>query len=329
MKRALITGITGMDGSHLADLLLGKGYEVHGVFRRCSRAVDERLAHIADWPQAALVLHDGDLTDQGSLDRIVAEVQPDEVYNLGAQSFVGASWRQPVLTAEVTGLGALRMLEAVYKHQPEARFYQASSSEMFGNAVQVPQDEMTPLRPRSPYGSAKVFAHNSAVNYRESYDMFVSCGILFNHESERRGFEFVTRKISRLMAEVACGKRDRIQLGNTSAQRDWGYAPDYVEAMWLMLQYKEPDDFVVATGETHSVQEFLDQAWMAAGKPTYMLECDSTNIRPAELHQLRGRPEKIRDCLGWTPTVGFKELVRKMVYHDMRTLGKFQPGVLV
>lgn len=319
MKRALITGISGQDGSHLADLLLEKGYEVHGLVRRCSRPVVGRIEHILD----RVVLHDGDLLDQASLDRAVAEATPDEVYNLAAMSFVGASWGQPTLTAEVTGLGTLRMLEAVRSNAPDARFYQASSSEMFGSAP-APQSEATPFHPRSPYGVAKVFAHQMTVNYRESYGLHASCGILHNHESERRGLEFVTRKISHGIAEIALGLRDSLSLGNLDARRDWGYAPNFVKAMWLMLQQDEPDDYVIATGRTHSVGEFLDAALAAAGlegERERVVRSDPALLRPAEVHVLCGDASKACERLGWVPTVGFGELVRRMVEHDLEALG--------
>lgn len=317
--RALITGISGMDGSHLADLLLGKDYEVHGLVRRCSRPVTDRIEHLTD----RITLHEGDLLDQTSLNGVVAAVQPDEVYNLAAQSFVGASWAQPTLTSEVTGLGTLRMLEAVRAHAPEARFYQASSSEQFGNAP-APQDEATPFRPRSPYGVAKAFAHQMAVNYRESYGMRVSCGILFNHEGERRGLEFVTRRISRQVAELSLGLRSEIVLGNLGARRDWGYAPDYVRAMWLMLQHKQPDDYVIATGQAHRVGAFLDLALQVAGLGTadenHSVRIDPALLRPAELYSLRGLAIKALRELGWRPEVSFEDMVRRMVEHDIAVL---------
>src|SRR3954471_3886762 len=256
-KRALITGITGQDGSYLAELLLGKGYEVHGMVRRSSEEKFERIAHL----KGKVVLHQGDLLDQFSLVRLFAAIQPDEIYNLAAQSFVPTSWNQPVLTGEFTGLGVTKMLEAMRYGAPRARFYQASSSEMFGKVREVPQNENTPFYPRSPYGVAKVYGHFITVNYRESYDLFCCSGILFNHESERRGLEFVTRKVTWHAAAIKHGLRDKVALGNLDAKRDWGYAKDYVEAMWLMLQRDEPDDYVIATGETHTVKRLVEIAF--------------------------------------------------------------------
>jgi GDPmannose 4,6-dehydratase len=318
-KRALITGLTGQDGSHLADLLLEKGYEVHGIVRRSSHVADGRIAHI----RGQLQLHEADLTDQESLNRVMHRVRPDEVYNLAAMSFVGASWNQPILTSEVTGLGALRMLEAVRSCTPDARFYQASSSEMYGSAP-APQDENTPFHPRSPYGVAKAFAHHMTVNYRESYGMHASCGILFNHEGERRGEEFVTRKITKCVAELVAGKRSTFTLGNLDARRDWGYAPDYVNAMWLMLQQETPDDYVIATGETWSVADFVDAALQAAGISNSREELVTINpafVRPAEVNELCGVRRKAWVKLGWAPTVSFMELVGRMVQADLEALG--------
>lgn len=323
--RALITGITGMDGSHLADLLVAKGYEVHGLVRRCSRPVTERIAHL----EGEVTLHQGDLLDQVSLDKAVCESQPDEVYHLAAQSFVGTSWEQPVLTAEITGLGTLRMLDAVRSNAPEARFYQASSSEMFGNSGGM-QDEHTPFAPRSPYGAAKAYAHHIAVNYRESYGMHVSCGILFNHEGERRGSEFVTRKIARQAAEIAAGTRLHMELGNLTARRDWGYAPDYVEAMWMMLQQERPDDFVIATGETHSVEDFVREAHKAADVTCAVSpRLDQDVLRPAELDALCGDARKAHERLGWSPRVKFPELVERMVRHELHALDMVAPAKAV
>lgn len=316
-RRALITGITGMDGSHLADVLVAAGYEVHGIVRRTSQSHLAHIAHLAD----TVVLHDGDLCDQGSLDRIVNMVAPHEIYNLAAQSFVGASWQQPIHTAEVTGLGAVRMLEAAREHAPGVRFYQASSSEMFGNEP-GPQDEATPMRPRSPYGAAKLYAHSMAVNYRESYDMHVSCGILFNHESERRGREFVTRSISLQVARLALGLTNQITLGNLHAVRDWGYAPDYCRAMWRMVNQDEPGDYVIATGETRTVRDFLVAALGVVG--LYVADVnvvlDSDQLRPAELHSLCGDAVKARVELGWEPTMRFYPMVRAMVANDLNAL---------
>lgn len=323
MRRALITGITGQDGSFMADLLLEKGYEVHGLVRRSSLPNHERIAHlVGSDPSKIIFLHCGDLLDQTSLERAVYESQPHEVYHLAAQSFVGVSWSQPMLTVEVTGLGTLRMLEAIRLHAPEARFYQASSSEMFGNAPTPLQHEGTPFRPCSPYGAAKVLAHNVAVNYRESYGMYICCGILYNHESERRGSEFVTRKISIQVAECYHGLRDQVELGNMMARRDWGHAKDYMEAAWLMLQQDGPDDYVIATGETHSVADFLSNALRVAGLSERTVVIDPSMIRPAELRYLRGDASKARTRLGWVPNTGFGELVRRMVEHDLHEVGK-------
>lgn len=318
-KTALITGITGQDGSLLAELLLSKGYRVFGLVRRLSTPNRANLDALGG---RAMII-DGDLTDPSSLDHAVRISEPDEVYNLAAQSFVGASWRQPILTAEVTGLGALRMLEAVRRFgdhgQQSTRFYQAGSSEMFGNAP-APQNEDTPFRPRSPYGAAKVLAHNVAVNYREAYGMFVSNGILFNHESERRGEEFVTRKVSRWAASLSARRPYRLQLGDVNARRDWGYAPEYVDLMWRILQHDRPDDFVGATGETHSVMELVRTALAAAGQG---LTADSVFepavpelIRPAEIDTLVGDAMRAGVRLGWRPTVRFPEIVRRMVEAD-------------
>jgi GDPmannose 4,6-dehydratase len=311
--KALITGVTGQDGSYLAEQLLKKGYEVHAIMRRCAHPSTVRIEHILH----KITIHHGDLTDQGSLNKVVTEVAPDEIYNLGAQTFVGASWDEPILTAEVTGLGALRMLEAMRYHAPEARFYQASSSEMYGNAESGTQSERTPFAPRSPYGVAKLFAHQIAVNYRESYGLHVSCGILFNHESPRRGLEFVTRKIARQVAEVALELRDEISLGNTSAFRDWGYAPDYTDAMWRMLQQDSPDDYVIATGETHSVAEFLQAAMSEANVSVSNYHTDPSALRPAELHSLCGDISKAKLNLGWQPSVTFDGLVKIMVQAEL------------
>lgn len=311
MTRALITGITGQDGSYLAELLLDKGYEVYGLVRRLSKPNTENIDHILD----KITLIEGDLTDQASLISAFRKVQPSEIYNLAAQSFVGASWNQGELTSDVTGLGALRVFEAARHVCRNAKIYQASSSEMYGNA-NCPQNEKTPFSPRSPYGAAKVFAHNMAKVYRESYLMFISCGILFNHESPRRGLEFVTRKITHGIAELKVGKIEHISLGNLETKRDWGYAGDYVRAMWMMLQQKEPDDFVIATGETHSVKDFVFKAFEHAGiEPLYGVNIvqDSTFFRPAEVECLRGNCDKARKILMWKPEVSFDELVKMMV----------------
>jgi GDPmannose 4,6-dehydratase len=319
MKRALITGITGQDGHHLTKLLLSKGYEVHGLIngQRNSR-LDE---FSAAFPEAKLM--NGDLTDFSSLLQVVDKVQPDEVYNLGAISFVGLSFKQPELTANVTGLGTLRILEAIRKIGAEKsiRFYQASSSEMFGKVRETPQTELTPFHPRSPYGVAKSFAHYTCVNYREAYDMHVSCGILFNHEGEYRGHEFVTRKITSNVARIKLGLQDRFSLGDLSPKRDWGYAGDYVKAMWLMLQQETPDDYVIATGETHSVREFVEMALHAAelrGSIEDYVDFDLEMIRPAEVDLLVGDPTKAYTNLNWKPELNFEQLVGLMVQNDLR-----------
>lgn len=316
-KKALITGITGQDGSYLAELLLSKGYEVYGMVRRASVERFDRIEHVKE----NLNLVQGDLTDQSSLDEAVKSIQPDEVYNLAAQSFVPTSWNQPTLTGEVTGIGTTRLLEAVRKHKPDARFYQASSSEMFGKVREIPQGELTPFHPRSPYGVAKVYAHFITVNYRESYNIFACSGILFNHESPRRGLEFVTRKITYEVAKIKLGISNELRLGNLDAKRDWGYAGDYVEAMWLMLQQPEPDDYVIATGEAHSVQEFAEIAFGCAGLDWKKhVVIDPKFIRPAEVDFLIGDPKKAKEKLGWRPKVNFPELVRMMVEEDIELL---------
>lgn len=313
--RAFITGLTGQDGSYLAELLLDKGYEVFGLVRRSSVEKFDRLGQMVD----RLQLVEGDLTDQSSLDNLVREIQPDEVYNLAAQSFVPTSWTQPVLTGDVTGLGVLRMLSALHKHCPKAKFLQASSSEMFGKVHESPQTEKTRFYPRSPYGAAKVFGHQITINYRESYGMFACATICFNHESPRRGLEFVTRKVTYQVARIKCGLADRLRMGNMDAKRDWGYAGDYVHAMWLMLQQPEPTDFVIATGKTHSVQELVETAFAAAGLDwRKYVEIDPKFLRPAEVDYLCGDAALAREKLGWTPEVGFEELIRMMVESDMQ-----------
>lgn len=314
-RRALVTGITGQDGSYLAEFLLEKGYEVHGLVRRASTASRlERIEHLVD----RVKLVHGDMSDQASLIDVVDEVRPDEVYNLAAQSFVGDSWRQAVYTGDVDALGTTRLLEAVRRVSPKARFYQASSSEMFGKVHEVPQTELTPFHPRSPYGVAKVYGHYITVNYRESYGMFASNGILFNHESPRRGFEFVTRKISDGVARIKLGLADELRLGNLEAKRDWGFAGDYVEAMWLMLQHDEPDDFVVATGETHTVRELCEVAFSRVALDYEKhVTVDPEFFRPAEVELLLGDPAKARERLGWEPKVGFTQLVNEMVDADL------------
>ncbi len=317
-KTALITGITGQDGSYLAELLLAKGYRVVGMTRRTSTEVHERIEHIV----GDLEIFSGDLLDQSSMTSIVYEVSPDEIYNLAAQSFVPASWSQPVLTGEFTALGVTRMLEAIRQVNPAIRFYQASSSEMFGNAVESPQNEATPFYPRSPYGVAKVYGHWITVNYRESYGLYASSGICFNHESPRRGKEFVTRKISDGVARIKLGRASELRLGNLDAQRDWGYAGDFVRAMWMMLQPPAPADFVIATGRTHSVRDFVRVAFEAAGLGSYepYVVVDPRFVRPAEVDQLIGDASKAQRALGWEPTVGFEELVAMMVEADLERL---------
>lgn len=322
MKKAFITGVTGQDGSYLAEFLLEKGYEVYGLTRRTSTQNHQRIANIIENPHVHLI--SGDLIDQHSITQALRDIQPDEVYNLAAQSFVQTSWEQPVLTGEFTAIGVTRMLEAVRLACPQTRFYQASSSEMFGKVREVPQNELTPFYPRSPYGVAKVYGHWITVNYRESFDMYAVSGILFNHESPRRGLEFVTRKISHNIARIKHGLQDKVHLGNIDSKRDWGYAKDYVEAMWLMLQQDQPDDYVIATGETHSVQEFLQKACEVAGIADWqsVLEIDSRYIRPAEVDLLVGDARKAQDKLGWKPRTSFEELVRIMVEADLEAVAK-------
>ncbi|MDD8012234.1 MAG: GDP-mannose 4,6-dehydratase [Acidobacteriota bacterium] len=318
-KKALITGVTGQDGSYLADLLLEKGYEVYGMVRRSSMEKFDRIEHIKDRIQ----IRQADLLDQYSISKIIEEVQPDEVYNLAAMSFVPTSWDQPVLTAEFTAIGVTRMLEAIRAVNPRIRFYQASSSEMFGKVHEIPQTELTPFHPRSPYGVAKVYGHWITVNYRESYDIFGVSGILFNHESPRRGIEFVTRKVTYNAARIKLGLSKELHLGNMDAKRDWGYALDYVDAMWRMLQQEKPDDFVIASGETHSVQELVEIAFTHLGldyKDFVVL--DKKFIRPAEVDLLKGDSSKARKVLGWQPKVHFAELVKMMVDADMALLKK-------
>jgi GDPmannose 4,6-dehydratase len=316
-RRALITGITGQDGSHLADLLLEKGYEVHGMVRRSSTETFSRIEHIRE----QITLHTGDLLDQRSLVDVMRTCEPHEIYNLAAMSFVAASWNQPVLTAEFSGVGVTRMLEAMREAARNARFYQASSSEMFGKVREVPQNESTPFYPRSPYGVAKAYGHFITVNYRESYDLFACSGILFNHEGERRGQEFVTRKVTHGAASVKLGLQDKLLLGNLDAERDWGYAKDYVEAMWLMLQQDEPDDFVIATGEAHSVRELVEVAFAHVGlDPSEHVGTDPRYYRPAEVDHLIGDYSKAKEKLGWEPRTSFEELVDLMVDADLEQL---------
>ena len=327
--RALITGITGQDGSYLADFLLEKGYEVHGMVRRRSTSNFERITHIQD----RIVLHQGDLLDQPSLINVVADVHPQEIYNLASQSFVPTSWTQPVYTGNVTGLGVTRMLEAVKIVDKKIRFYQASSSEMFGDVTEVPQTETTRFRPRSPYGVAKVYAYYVTVNYRESYGIFAANGILFNHGSPRRGKEFLERKVSDGAARIKLGLAKELRLGNLEAKRDWGYAGDYVRSMWMILQQKEPDDFVICSGKTHSVRELAELAFSHVGLDwnDYVV-VDPEFYRPAEVHLLVGDCSKARKQLGWEPKVSFEELVRMMVdadlkrYQDLIARGELQPA---
>jgi GDPmannose 4,6-dehydratase len=317
VSRALITGVTGQDGSYLAELLIDKGYEVFGMTRRASTENLERIGHLVD----RMTLIQGDLLDPPSLDAALRTAQPAEVYNLAAQSFVPTSWNQPVLTAEFTAVGVTRMLEAIRAVDPGIRFYQASSSEMFGKVREVPQSELTPFHPRSPYGVAKAYGHHITVNYRESYDLFAVSGILFNHESPRRGLEFVTRKISDGVARIKLGLADELRLGNLDAKRDWGFAGDYVEAMWLMLQQDEPSDYVVATGEEHSVREFVEIAFDHAGVDWERhVTTDPAFLRPAEVDHLVGDASKARSVLGWQPKVSFGELVELMVDADVDRL---------
>jgi GDPmannose 4,6-dehydratase len=321
-KRALVTGITGQDGSYLAELLLEKGYEVHGMVRRSSTETFQRLEQVRD----RLTLHTGDLLDQRSLVDVLRACEPDEIYNLAAMSFVAASWSQPVLTAEFTATGVTRMLEAMREVSPEARFYQASSSEMFGQVLEVPQRETTPFYPRSPYGVAKCYGHFITVNYRESYDLFACSGILFNHESERRGLEFVTRKVTHGAAAIKLGLADELALGNLDAERDWGYAKDYVEAMWLMLQEDEPDDYVIATGEAHSVRELVNLAFEHVElDPEQHVRIDPRYMRPAEVEHLVGDSSKAAEKLGWEPQTTFDEMVRLMVDADLEMLARGVP----
>jgi GDPmannose 4,6-dehydratase len=320
--RALITGITGQDGSYLAELLLGKGYEVHGMVRLSSTETFPRLEAVRD----ELVLHTGDLLDRRSLVDVLRACEPAEIYNLAATSSVAASWSQPVLTAEFTAVGVTRILEAMREVVPGARFYQASSSEMFGEVREVPQRETTPFYPRSPYGVAKCYGHFITVNYRESYDLFAVSGILFNHESERRGLDFVTRKVTHGAAAIKLGLQEDLALGNLDAQRDWGYAKDYVEAMWLMLQQDEPDDYVIATGEVHSVRELIQVAFEHAGlDPEKHIRIDPRFLRPAEVEQVIGDAAKAREKLGWHPRTSFEEMIRLMVDADVELLSREVP----
>ena len=317
-KIALITGITGQDGSYLAEFLLEKGYRVYGLERRASNKNHTNIKQLL----SKVTMISGDLLDEASLVYAIKEANPEEIYNLASQSFVGDSWKQPVFTGEVTGLGVIRMLEAIRQVNPAIKFYQASSSEMFGATKEMPQSEKTQFYPRSPYGVAKLYAHWITVNYRESYNMFAVSGILFNHESPRRGMEFVTRKITDGVARIKLGLAKELSLGSLDPKRDWGFAGDYVEAMWLMLQQKQPRDYVIATGETHSVKEFVQEAFGYAGLDwKKYVKIDRAFLRPAEVHHLRGDARKARKELGWKPKVNFKELVHIMVDEDIKRLG--------
>jgi GDPmannose 4,6-dehydratase len=331
MKKALITGITGQDGSYLAELLLNKGYEVHGIIRRSSSFNTDRIDHLYQDPHeknVRLRLIYGDLNDASSLNRIMKTIRPDEVYNLGAQSHVKVSFEVPEYTGEITALGTVRLLEAIRDSGIITRFYQASSSEMFGKVLETPQKETTPFYPRSPYAAAKIYAYWMTVNYREAYDIFACNGILFNHESPRRGETFVTRKITMALARIKHGLQKKLYLGNLDAKRDWGFAGDYAEAMWLMLQQKEPDDYVIATGETHSVREFLEEAFDYAGMDwKKYVEIDKRYLRPTEVDSLQGDSSKARKKLNWKPKIGFKELVRMMVDADIELVRKQVYGI--
>lgn len=316
MKKALITGITGQDASYLAEFLLNKGYKVFGTTRRTSTVNNERIKHIED----KLEILSADLLDQGSITSVISKAEPDEVYNLAAQSFVKASWDQPVLTGEFTALGVTRMLEAIRAVNPKIKFYQASSSEMFGKVTETPQKETTRFHPRSPYGVAKVYGHYITLNYRESYDIFACSGILFNHESPRRGIEFVTRKITHGVARIKLGKQNKLDLGSLEPKRDWGFAGDYVEAMWLMLQQEKPDDYVIATGENHSVREFVEESFKVIGVKDwekYVVANKEKHMRPAEVDYLIGDASKAKKVLGWSAKTSFKELVKMMVEADL------------
>jgi len=329
-KKALITGITGQDGSYLAELLLSKGYEVHGIIRRASSFNTGRLDPIYEDPHTdkkRLFLHYGDLSDASALARLIGKVQPEEIYNLAAQSHVRVSFDAPEYTADITGTGTIRLLEAIRETGIKPRFYQASSSEMYGKVLEVPQKETTPFYPRSPYGAAKVYSFWITVNYRESYGLHASNGILFNHESPRRGETFVTRKITRAVAHIKAGLQDKLFLGNLDAKRDWGYAKEYVEAMWLMLQQEQPDDYVIATNETHSIREFLDVAFGHAGLDWHQyVEIDPRYFRPAEVDLLIGDYSKARNQLGWEPKTRFADLARLMVDADIELLRKHRAG---
>lgn len=320
MKKALITGINGMDGSHLADLLLEKGYEVYGMERRSSMKNRVNTQHL----EGKISIVDGDLSDQNSLLRLIKDIHPQEVYNMAAQSFVGQSWQTPEYTSNVTGLGVLRVLEAIREVDKSIKFYQASSSEMFGKMVENPSNENSPFYPRSPYGVSKLYGHWITKNYRESYGIYACSGILFNHESERRGIEFVTRKISDGVARIYLGLSDHITLGNLEAKRDWGYAPDYMEAVWSMLQQEEPEDYVIATGQTRSIKDFLDIAFNHVGIQDWQryIKSDPKFMRPAEVDVLRGDYSKAKNKLGWEPKTSFENLIKIMVNNDIKLLQK-------
>ncbi len=327
-RRALITGITGQDGSYLTELLIEKGYEIHGLIRRSSSINTRRIDHLYQdphEPNRRMILHYGDMSDATKLARVIDEIRPVEVYNLAAQSHVKVSFEAPEYTGDVDGLGTLRLLDAIAHCDPTIRLYQASTSEMFGNAP-PPQNEATPFRPRSPYGAAKLYAHWITVNYREAYNLFACSGILFNHESPRRGENFVTRKVTQAVARIVAGRQEHVYLGNLEARRDWGYAPDYVRAMWLILQQETPDDFVIATGETHTVREFCELAFSHAGLDwERYVKVDASYYRPTEVDVLLGDPGKAHDVLGWRPTVSFPQLVRLMVDADMQAEGMKAP----
>ncbi|OGH89570.1 MAG: GDP-mannose 4,6-dehydratase [Candidatus Magasanikbacteria bacterium RIFOXYD2_FULL_36_9] len=350
MKKALITGITGQDGSYLTDLLLEKGYEVHGIIRRSSSFNTSRIEHVYQDPHESgrrLFLHYGDLSDGSNLNRILEKVKPDEIYNLGAQSHVRTSFEMPVYTGDVDGLGTLRLLDAIRDSGTKIKFYQAGSSEMFGKVLENPQKETTPFYPRSPYGCAKVYSHHLVVNYREAYNIFACNGILFNHESPRRGGTFVTKKITDAFAKIKLGQEEKMYLGNLDAKRDWGYAKEYVEAMWMMLQFEKPDDYVVATGETHSVREFLEHAgrllgyemrWQGSGleekgidakSGKVLVEIDPYYYRPTEVDLLLGDPSKAKQILGWEPKVKFEELIKIMMEAEFETRGLVARDYLV
>jgi len=326
IKTALITGITGQDGSYLAEFLLKKNYIVHGLIRRSSSFNIERIKHLLNYPHKdeKLFLHYGDLSDSTSINSIFAKIEPDEIYNLASQSHVRVSFDIPEYTADVTGLGALRMLEAMRRYAPNAKFYQASSSEMFGDVKETPQNESTPFNAQSPYGIAKVFAHETACRYRDAYGLFICCGILFNHESPRRGENFVTKKIVQGVARIKAGLQDKLYLGNLNSKRDWGYAPEYVEAMWLMLQQEKPDDFVIATGETHTIKEFVEAAFKRAGIKNWQkyVDIDERYYRPNEVNLLCGDAAKARKILKWHPKTKFAELVNIMMDFELKNINK-------